>query len=132
MITSNAYCAHRKVEYVTQTGPNGLTKGWWECAICEKEFYPKEIPTPEEGKGIGRGALYFEDGRREPEEGKDCEECKMWRPTGSPCAEHYEISKPKKPQPEECETDILIWLGYWRDKIPPEAVSRLQDILHLP
>jgi hypothetical protein len=24
---------------------------------------------------------------------------------------------------------VYAWLGYWRDKMPPEAVSQLQDIL---
>jgi hypothetical protein len=24
--------------------------------------------------------------------------------------------------------DTLVWLGYWRDKFPPEAVSQLQDV----
>lgn len=25
--------------------------------------------------------------------------------------------------------DVLSWLGFWRDKLPPEAVSKLQDIV---
>lgn len=28
--------------------------------------------------------------------------------------------------------NILAWLGYWRDEMPAEAVSRLQDILGIP
>lgn len=27
------------------------------------------------------------------------------------------------------KTQTYVWLGYWRDKFPPEAVSALQDIL---
>lgn len=28
--------------------------------------------------------------------------------------------------------NILAWLGYWRSRMPDEAVSRLQDILGVP
>lgn len=40
------------------------------------------------------------------------------------------------PQPEPAdqplEWKVLAWLGHWRDKMPPEAVSGLQDILQVP
>ncbi len=29
----------------------------------------------------------------------------------------------------EQRQQVLAWLGYWRDKMPSEAVSSLQDIL---
>lgn len=33
---------------------------------------------------------------------------------------------------EQSRQDILIWLGFWRDKIPADAVTQLQDILGVP
>lgn len=36
------------------------------------------------------------------------------------------------PKYSEQEQSILAWLGYWRDKMPAEAVANLQDILHVP
>lgn len=32
-------------------------------------------------------------------------------------------------QVKELELSVLAWLGYWRDKIPPLAVTQVQDIL---
>lgn len=29
------------------------------------------------------------------------------------------------------DTYVLMWLGYWRDKMPPEAVRQLQDFVRL-
>lgn len=30
---------------------------------------------------------------------------------------------------ERIRLDVLSWLGFWRDKFPPEAVRTLQDIV---
>jgi hypothetical protein len=36
----------------------------------------------------------------------------------------------KLPVPDRNE--ILAWIGYWRDKMPPQAVIDLQNILGVP
>jgi hypothetical protein len=33
---------------------------------------------------------------------------------------------------EDTYDAILVWLGYWRTKMPAEAVEKLQDILNIP
>jgi hypothetical protein len=30
---------------------------------------------------------------------------------------------------QEMQTRVYTWLGFWRDKMPPEAVENLQDLL---
>lgn len=40
----HAACAHLSVSWRTQQLPDGLTRGWWECASCGVHFMPC-LPT---------------------------------------------------------------------------------------
>ena len=35
-----ACCAHLHIEWKTEQLDNGLTRGWWECALCHYHFAP--------------------------------------------------------------------------------------------
>jgi hypothetical protein len=33
-------CAHLRVVYTTEQIEGGLTRGWWACDLCHREFIP--------------------------------------------------------------------------------------------
>ncbi len=49
------------------------------------------------------------------------------------CGEYLDCELPCVPRGrKEVQYAVSSWLGYWRDKMPPEAVAALQDILDAP
>lgn len=127
----------------TGAAPSGETRTDWTntgAPFCPRCGYPDPLDAPENGSPLAS---------RPGVEGAEAEQLNLADDLdevvrGFPNRERLEVHRglvelavrflrAGAPTPRGTETmRVLAWLGYWRDKMPPAAVSALQDVLSVP